>query len=465
MKASIITDTELHQADWDDGTASSPHICFSIERGIVPRCLCTVSTKPLAPERFKAGWRLSTMDDLLSYRDQFPILESTTYLISNSLGAMPRRVHDRLGDYADLWATRGVRAWQEEWWQLSRVVGDQIAALINVPRGTVIMQPSVTLAHAQIFSCFDFPKDPAHFAGQGGRRRIITDDMHFPSILYLIDQQRSRGAEIVIINSDDGMTIDHAKLLNAIDDRTALVAISHVLFKSAFIQDVSALTQRAHAMGAKIVIDGYQAVGTIPVDLRAIDADFYAGGCLKWLCGGPGNAFLYVRKDLISQLEPKLVGWFAHAHPFEFEMPPLDYLDDIGRFAIGTPAIAAFYAAQPGLEIIAEIGIGKIRAKSVRQTARLIDLADELDFPVTSPRDANVRGGTVAVNVEHGYEISKVLKDREFIVDYRPGAGIRISPHSYTRDDELDAVVFEIRKIRETGAFEKYLAREKDIVT
>jgi len=396
------------------------------------------------------------MDDLLKYRDQFPILDSTTYLISNSLGAMPQRVHDALNAYADIWATRGVRAWQEQWWQLPRVVGDQIGALINAPHGTVIMQPSVTLTHAQIFSCFGFT---------GKRNKIVTDEMHFPSILYLIDQQRARGAEIVIVKSDDGVTIDQQKLLDAIDERTALVAVSHVLFKSAFIQDAAAITKRAHQVGARVMLDGYQAVGTIPVDVRATNADFYAGGCLKWLCGGPGNAFVYVRKDLIAQYEPKLVGWFAHARPFEFEMPPVDYLPDIGRYAIGTPAIAAYYAAQPGLKIIAEIGVDKIRAQSVRQTARLIEIADELGFPVTTPRDASLRGGTVAANVEHGYEISKVLKDREFIVDYRPGAGIRLSPHFYTRDDELDAAMLEIKKIRETRAYEKYVTKQKDTVT
>lgn len=398
------------------------------------------------------------MDDLLHYRDQFPILNSTTYLISNSLGAMPARVHAALNAYADTWATRGVRAWQEQWWQLPRVVGDQVGALINAPRGTVIMQPSVTLAHAQIFSCFEFPSG-------GKRNKIVTDEMHFPSILYLIDQQRVRGAQVVMVKSDDGVTIDQEKLLNAIDEHTAFVSVSHVLFKSAFIQEAAAITQRAHQVGARVILDGYQAVGTIPVDVRATNADFYAGGCLKWLCGGPGNAFVYVRQDLIAQYEPRLTGWFAHARPFEFEMPPLDYLPDIGRYAIGTPAIAAYYAAQPGLEIIAEIGVDKIRAKSERQIARLIELADELGFPVTTPRDARVRGGTVAVNVERGYEISKVLKDREFIVDYRPGAGIRLSPHFYSRDDELDAAMLEIKEICESRAYEKYIEKEKDTVT
>lgn len=397
------------------------------------------------------------MDDLLQYRDQFPILKSTTYLISNSLGAMPQRVYDMLRNYADTWATRGVRAWQDQWWDLPRIVGDKIAALINAPQGSVIMQPSVTIAHAQIFSCFDFSQD--------SRSKIVTDDMHFPSVLYLADQQRARGAEIAIVQSEDGVTIDAQKLCAAMDEQTALVSVSHVLFKSAFIQDIATITERAHAVGAKVMIDGYQTVGTIPVDVRALDVDFYAGGCLKWLCGGPGSAFLYVRPNLISQLQPQLVGWFAHAHPFEFVQPPIEYLPNIGRFAIGTPAVAALYAAQPGLEIIAEIGVEKIRAKSIRQTTRLLELADELGFPTTTPRDARVRGGTVAVNVEHGYEISKVLKDRDFIVDYRPGAGIRISPHFYTKDDELDAAMFEIKKIQETRAFEKYVTVAKDTVT
>jgi kynureninase len=400
--------------------------------------------------------KIPRMDELLKYRDQFPILKTSNYLISNSLGAMPGRVRETLGEYAEIWSTRGVRAWQEHWWQLPRVVGNQVAELIGAPVGTVIMQPSVTLAHAQIFSCFEFT---------GKRNKVITDDMHFPSILYIAERLRAHGAEIVIVKSDDGVTIDQTKLLNAIDERTALVAVSHVLFKSAFIQDAMAITQRAHQVGAQVLFDGYQSIGTIPVDVRAIDADFYAGGCLKWLCGGPGNAFMYVREDLIPEKEPKLTGWFAHARPFDFEMPPIDYLDDIGRYAVGTPAIPAYYAAQPGLKIIAEIGAEKIRAKSMLQTARLIELADELGFPVTTPRNPHLRGGTVAVNIEHGYEISKVLKDRDFIVDYRPGAGIRISPHFYTRDEELHSVMFEIKKIRETRAHVNYLTGQKDTVT
>ena len=396
------------------------------------------------------------MDTLLQYRDQFPILKSTTYLISNSLGAMPQKVYAALRDYADTWATRGVRAWQEGWWTMAREVGDKAGRLMNAPRGSVIMQPNVTTAHAQLLSCFDF---------NGTRRKIVTDDMHFPSILYILDQQRARGAEIVTVHTDDGITIDQQKLLKAIDEQTALVVVSHVQFISSFIQDITAIAKRAHAMGAKVIIDGYQAVGTIPVDVQSADVDFYAGGCLKWLCGGPGNAFLYVRPALIPQLEPKLVGWFAHAHPFDFQMPPIDYIPDIGRFQIGTLAISALHAAQPGLDLIAKIGADAIRAKSIHQTTRLLALADELGFPTTTPRKTNERGGTVAVNVENGYAISKILKDREFLVDFRPGAGIRISPHFYTSDDEVDAIMLEIKQIIESRAHEKYLVEARDTVT
>ncbi len=395
-------------------------------------------------------------DALLQYRSQFPVLRDANYLISNSLGAMPQAAYDALYEYAETWATRGVRAWQEKWWGLTREFGEWIAPLLNAPRASLIWQPNVTLAHATIFSCIEFTN---------GRKKIVNDDMHFPSILYLCEEQRARGAVIETVHSDDGITIDQQKLLDAIDDETALVVISHVLFKSAFIQAARAVCEKAQRVGAQVILDGYQAVGTIPVDVEKLNADFYIGGCLKWLCGGPGNAFLYVRPDLISELQPRLVGWFAHARPFDFETGAIDPIDSIAKFQTGTPAIPALYAARPGLEIIREIGIEKIRAKSVAQSARLIELADEYDFPVTTPRDPNLRGGTVAVNVEHGYEISKVLKDREFIVDYRPGAGIRLSPHFYTRDDELGAAMSEIRAIQESRAFEKYRARVRDTVT
>ncbi len=305
-------------------------------------------------------------DPLLSYRDQFPILNRTNYLISNSLGAVPDAVGDSLQSYYEIWASRGVRAWEETWWTMAVDLGNLVAPLIGARDNEVAFQPNVTLAHAVVFSAFDF---------SAGRPKIVTDSMHFPSILYLIDQQPRNGAEVAVIPSEDGIGVDTERLIVAIDERTAIVSISHILFKSAFIHDIEAIALKAQSVGAITVVDGYQAVGTIPVDVRRQEIDIYIGGCLKWLCGGPGAAFLWVDPRLRARLEPKLTGWMAHQHPFAFG-PELVRRDDAWRFLHGTPNIPALYAARPGLEIINEIGIDAIRAKSKRQTDRLLWLAD-----------------------------------------------------------------------------------------
>jgi kynureninase len=382
-------------------------------------------------------------DPLLSYRPQFPILGRTNYLISNSLGAVPSAVGPSLQSYFDSWATRGVCAWEEGWWTLTADLGDLVAPLIGAQAGEVVFQPNVTLAHAVIFSAIDFA---------GRRSKIVTDAMHFPSILYLIDQQRRLGADVTVVPSEDGISVDTERVVAAIDDSTAVVNLSHVLFKSAFIHDVAAIAERARQVGAITVIDGYQAVGTIPVDVRAFGIDVYIGGCLKWLCGGPGNAFVWVDPIGRGRLNPKLTGWMAHQQPFAFA-PELVRRDDAWRLLHGTPNISGLYAARAGLEIINEIGIEAIRAKSLFQTQRLLDLADRAGYRCTTPRDPARRGGTVAIDVENGYEISKSLKSLDILCDYRPGAGIRLSPHFYNRDDELDAAVAAIDEVRSTGAW------------
>jgi kynureninase len=393
-------------------------------------------------------------DALLTYRERFPILERTNYLISNSLGAVPAAVGPSLQSYFDLWATRGVRAWEEGWWNMAAELGDLVAPLIGARQDEVVFQPTVTLAHAVIFSAFDYGRS---------RNKIVTDAMHFPSILYLIDEQRRLGAEVAIIPSEDGISVDTERLIAAIDEKTAIVNLSHVLFRSAFIHDVAAITGKARRVGAVTVIDGYQAVGTIPVDVGALGIDIYLGGCLKWLCGGPGNAFVWVDPDLRGQLEPKITGWMAHQQPFAFA-PEMVRRDDAWRFFHGTPNISGLYAARPGLEIINEIGIEAIRSKSLRQTTRLLDLADQAGFPCTTPRDAARRAGTVAIDVDNGYEISQCLKSRDIHCDYRPGAGIRLSPHFYNRDDELDSAIAAIGEIQESRAWRAFEA-EKSTVT
>jgi len=397
---------------------------------------------------------LSAADDRLSrYRERFPILARTNYLISNSLGAVPADVSPSLQQYFDIWATRGVRAWEESWWTMVTDLGDLVAPLIGANSGDVVFQPNVTIAHAVVFSTVDF---------KAGRPRLVTDFMHFPSILYLIQEQAHQGAEVVIVPTGDGVTVDTQRVIEAIDERTALVNLSHVLFKSAYIHDIAAIAARARRVGALTVIDGYQSVGTIPVDVNRLELDVYIGGCLKWLCGGPGAAFLWVRPELQTHVTPHLTGWMSHEQPFDFT-PALRRKGDMWRFLHGTPNIPAFYAARPGLAIINEVGIPAIRAKSVRQTTRLLALAEARGLRCTTPGDSERRGGTVAIDVDHGYEVSRALKARDIICDYRPGAGIRLSPHFYTLDEELDAAIEAIMEIVKTGSWQAFMSRTSPV--
>ncbi len=378
------------------------------------------------------------MKSLVDWRKEFPILKKTCYMISNSLGAMPRKTLDDLQAYADIWATRGVRAWEEAWWTTPARVGDLVAPLIGAGPGEVVMQTNVTLTQAQVLSCFEFQKP---------KNKIVCEAMNFPSIQYLYQQATRSGARFVTVPSPDNIHTPTEAMLKAIDEETLLVPISHVIFKSAYIQDVREIVRRAHAIGAVVILDVYQSAGIIPINVRELDVDVVIGGCLKWLCGGPGNAFLYVLPDLCSRLEPALTGWMSHEDPFAFEPPPIRRRDDIWRFLTGTPPIPAHYAAQAGLRIINEIGVAAIRENSVRQTRKLIQLAEEAGFTINSPRADDQRGGTVSVNLPRAQEISRELLRRDFLVDYRPGAGIRLSPHFYNTDDEMEAVIAEIKKI------------------
>ena len=389
-----------------------------------------------------------TADSLLRFREEFPILAHTTYLVSNSLGAMPRAVPAALAEYTEQWATRGVRAWAQGWWQMPVAVGDEIAPLIGAGDGEVAMVPNVTIAQAQIFSALDYAKD--------GRDTIVMTEMDFPSVRYVYDELATRlGARIVVVPSDDGIGVDEQRLMQAIDERTRLVAISHVLFRSAYVVDVARICAHAHRMGALVSLDAYHSVGVVPVDVRALDADFLTGGVLKWLCGGPGGCFLWARPELGERIAPALTGWQAHEHPFAFE-PEMSYAGGAWRWLTGTPSIPALFAAVAGPRLLREAGMDAIRAKSVRQTARLIELADARGFRVSAPRDPQRRGGTVAFDVPHAREVAQALLARDVIVDYRPGAGIRVAPHFYTRDDEVESVVEIIDDILAKGEWTKY---------
>ena len=387
------------------------------------------------------------IDNLLKWRSEFPILDKTVYLISHSLGAMPRTTFDRLHEYADIWATRGVRAWAEGWWDMPVTMGNEIARIIGADRNTVVMHQNVSICQSLILSCL-LPM-PAN----SRRRKIVCEELNFPSVMYVYDAHaRAHNLRIDTVKSEDGVTISLDRMLAAIDEETLLVPISHVLFKSAFLQDAKAITERAHEVGAMVVLDTYQSAGTVPFSVKELNVDFATGGSVKWLCGGPGAGYLYVRPDLIETMQPKTTGWMAHEHPFAFETE-MHYAPNITRFLHGSPAIPALYAAESGYKIINEIGVNAIREKSMRQTQYLIKLAGEAGFQVTSPKDPAQRGGTITVWDRNAAAITKELIRREFIVDYRPGAGVRISPHFYTKDEELELIVAEMKTIRDTRAF------------
>ena len=306
------------------------------------------------------------MDELLAYRDRFPILRDCVYLINHSLAAMPAAAEERLLEYARMWRERGIRSWGEGWWTMPMTVGDQIGRIVGAPPGSTVMHQNVTVAEMVVLSCFRNP---------GRRNRVVYEEENFPSVRYLYQAQPD--LEVVAVEDDRA-------IVDAIDERTLLVPISHVLFKNAEIQDVEPIVRRAHEVGAHVVLDCYQSAGVVPFDVTALDVDFAVGGSVKWLCGGPGAGWLYVRPDLAERLEPTFVGWQGHARPFAFE-PELEYAQGSARFLTGTPNVPALYAATAGYDVIEEVGVERIRERSLALTQLLIDLLDEAGLEVGEP--------------------------------------------------------------------------------
>ncbi|MFL5467425.1 MAG: aminotransferase class V-fold PLP-dependent enzyme [Gemmatimonadaceae bacterium] len=386
-------------------------------------------------------------DPLLAFREEFPILENTTYLVSNSLGPMPRSVPEKLAEYGRDWGELGVKAWNRGWWELPVSVGDEIAPLINAGSGEVVMMPNVTIAQTAVLSAIDFP---------AGRDTVVMTELDFPSVRYAYAAMAERlGARVVVVRSDDGISIDTERLLSGIDERTRLVAVSHVLFRSAYLMDADAICRRAHEVGALVSLDSFHAVGIVPVDVNQSKTDFLTGGVLKWLCGGPGACFLYVNPAVRDQLKPALTGWQAHARPFAFE-ETMEFTAGPFRWLNGTPVIPALYAAAEGPRIIRRAGMQAVREKSIRLTSRLIELADARGYKVNAPRDASRRGGTVAIDVPHGYEVTQHLLSRNILVDYRVGAGIRIAPHFFSKQEEVEEAVSEIDAALESGSWQRF---------
>ena len=379
------------------------------------------------------------MRELADYRSEFPILAETTYLANHTLGAMPRKAADRLLEFAGMWAERGIRSWAEGWWETPLRVGDQVGRIIGAPPGSTVMHQNVSIAEAIALSCFR-PVDPS-------RNRVVYERGNFPSVRYLYQAQPD--LEVVVCEDD-------AEIVERIDERTLLVPISHVIFKDAEIQDVEPIVRRAHEVGAHVILDCYQSAGIVPLDVAALGVDFAVGGSVKWLCGGPGNGWLYVRPDLAERLQPTYTGWQAHARPFGFE-EEMEYATGTARFLTGTPNPAAHYAATAGYDLVEEVGIARIRENSLRQTQLLIDLAEAAGFDVQSPRDPGRRGGSVTLDVPEAAAVYAELEARAILGDFRPGAGIRLGPHFYNTDDEVAFAIGQIAEILETGAYARHV--------
>jgi kynureninase len=382
---------------------------------------------------------MAMTDDLLRWRSEFPIVDTCTYLVSHSLGAMPRKTADYLQQFADTWSRRGVRAWHEGWWEIGRETGNILAPILGVAPNTISMHQNVTVAQGIVASCFSF---------DGPRRRIVMSDLEFPSNHYLFEGFRRYGAEIVYVPSADPVRLDLQRFLDAIDEHTILVPLSFVLFKSAFVTDVRAVIEKAHAVGAHVVVDAYQGAGTVPMDLAGWEADFAVGGSVKWLCGGPGAGYLYVRPDLAERVRPALIGWAAHESPFDFATGPVRHASNPERFQSGTPNVPSLYSARAGYEIVAEIGVEAIRRRSLALTRRIIEQAQAAGYRLNTPLDDRERGGSVILDVPDSGAAADELIRRGVIVDHRPGAGIRMAPHFYNTEAEIDRAMATLAEIR-----------------
>jgi kynureninase len=380
------------------------------------------------------------MIDPSEFRDRFPILETCTYLINHSLAAMPAAAEDNLREYARVWRERGIRAWAEGWWEMPVTVGDQLGRILGAPAGSIVMHQNVTVAEAIVLSCF---------RQTGERNRIVYEEANFPSVRYLYQAQP--GLEVIAVEDD-------VSVAEAIDERTLLVPISHVLFKNGEIQDVAPIVRRAHEAGAHVVLDCYQSAGVVPFDLTELGVDFAVGGSVKWLCGGPGAGWLYVRPDVAERLEPTLVGWQAHARPFAFE-PELEYATGTRRFLTGTPNVPALYAATAGYDVIEEVGVPKIRKRSLALTQLMFDLCDEAGLEVVSPREPARRGGTVTVSTPDHAACHRELGERGIVCDFRPDpeGGIRLGPHFFNTEHEVRHAVGELAEIVVSGAFVRHV--------
>ena len=362
-------------------------------------------------------------------REEFPTLASGIHLLSHSLGPVSRAARDAMLAYTEAWERHTSEdAWASSWWELSERVGDRIARLLGGAHGSVQVQPSASVALSVVASCFDF--------GAGHRNKVVTTALDFPSTAYVWEAQQHLGARVHVVPSEDGIAVPTGRILEAIDETTCLVALSHVSYRSSSRVDAPAIVERAHDVGALVVLDTYQSAGVSELKAAEWGVDFLIGGTIKWLCGGPACGYLYVRPELRDELRPRLTGWVAHEEPFAFERG-MRYARGVRRFAQGTPNIPGLYSCLAGLDIVEEVGLERIAAESRRRTEWMVEFALEKGWRLNSPRESEERGGTVMIGVGDAHVKVARLAERKVFVDWRPGAGLRISPHFFNTDEEV----------------------------
>jgi selenocysteine lyase/cysteine desulfurase len=376
------------------------------------------------------------MSDLAAYRDEFPVVGRKAYLISASLGPISRRARASLDEYLDAWATKGAPdpVWSEDVFPRMRGLKESFARLAGCAADELAITTNVSIAISTIASALDFRE----------RNKVVLSELDFPTDGHVWLAQRRRGVEIEWLRSPDGLTIPLEEYDRAIDERTAVVMVNRVLYRSSAIVDAKAVCRIARERGALSFLDDYHGIGIVPLDLHDLGCDAYAAGVLKWLCGGPGVAFLYVRRELIPRLEPAVTGWFATVEPFSFDLQRLEYHATARRFEHGTPPAPALFLAQGGLDVVADVTPERIRARQGELTDYVIERADGLGLPVRTPRARAERGGVVNVGVgPNAGAICHALLERDVCTDFR-GDGLRISPHFFNTEADVDRCFDEL---------------------
>jgi kynureninase len=366
--------------------------------------------------------------EVARWREQFPILASSTYLVSHSMGAAPLGARAALETYWEEWAAEGPEAW-ERWLPRIAEIADGIGAIVGAPPGSCFLGPNVSVLQAAIATCIDF---------RGARNEIVYEALQFPSLTYVWREWERYGAVARIVGSDDGRTIPTERLVDAITEHTAIAVLSHAYYVSGAIADVRAIQAHCRKVGALLCVDAYQTTGVYPYDVTSWDLDLVTGGSHKWLCGGSGCGWIYVKPALLERFRPAITGWMAHARPFAFEPAPIVHAPSMYRFGHGTPTIPGYMVAQPGHAMIASIGMARIRERNVRLTEKIAGMALERGLRVNSPREPERRTGWIGIDFDDSENACRRLIDRRVFTDYRPGCGIRVGPHFYTTEEEID---------------------------